>query len=140
MQDKVKSELKRMTTLGVISPVSEQTDWVSSMVATLKKNTEEIRLCIDPRDLNQVLKRPHHPTRTVEEVAAQMDGATVFSVLDAKCSFWQIPLDYQSSLLLSAHHAAGTGSSVCPMVFVLPLMYTREPWNNYSLICHAPSS
>ena len=99
MQDKVKSELKRMTTLGVITPISELTDWVSPMVATHKKNTEEIRLCIDPRDLNQALKRPHYPTRTVEEVAAQMDGATVFSVLDAKCSFWQIPLDYQSSLL-----------------------------------------
>ena len=99
MQDKVKSELKRMTTLGVITPVSEPTDWVSSMVATYKKNSEEIRLCIDHRDLNQALKRPHHPTRTVEEFAAKMDGATVFSVLDAQCSFWQIPLDYQSSLL-----------------------------------------
>ncbi|XP_038047830.1 uncharacterized protein K02A2.6-like [Patiria miniata] len=99
MQDKVKSELQRMTTLGVITPVSEPTDWVSSMVATHKKNSEEIRLCIDPRDLNGALKRPHHPTRTVEEVAAKMDGATVFSVLDAKCSFWQIPLDYESSLL-----------------------------------------
>ncbi|KAL7834958.1 hypothetical protein SRHO_G00292050 [Serrasalmus rhombeus] len=42
--------------------------------------------------------RPHHPMRTVEEVAAQMSGATVFSVLDAKSSFWQIKLDSISSL------------------------------------------
>jgi hypothetical protein len=37
--------------------------------------------------------------RTVEEVAAEMSGATVFSVLNAKCSFWQIKLDRNSSFL-----------------------------------------
>lgn len=37
--------------------------------------------------------------RTVEEVAAQMSEATVFSVVDAKSSFWQIKLDNASSLL-----------------------------------------
>ncbi len=99
MQSKVQVELQRMTDLGVITPVSEPTSWVSSMVATHKKDSSDIRLCIDPRDLNKALKRPHHPMRTVEEVAAKMEGSTVFSVLDAKSSFWQIPLDYESSLL-----------------------------------------
>ena len=99
MQSKVKAELQRMTKLGVIAPITEPTEWVSSMVATHKKDTSDIRLCIDPRDLNRALKRPHHPTRTVEEVATKMEGATIFSVLDAKSSFWQIPLDYESSLL-----------------------------------------
>ena len=75
MQEKVKDELGRMTTLGVITPVSEPTDWVSSMVSTRKKNTDLIRLCIDPTNLNHAIKRPHHPMRTVEEVAAKMDGA-----------------------------------------------------------------
>ena len=37
--------------------------------------------------------------RTVEEVAAQMSGAKVFSVLDAKSSFWQIRLNKKSSML-----------------------------------------
>lgn len=69
------------------------------MVATHKKNTDDVRICIDPRDLNKALMRPHHPIRTVEEVAAQMSGATIFSVLDAKSSFWQIKLDPASSLL-----------------------------------------
>ena len=69
------------------------------MVAAHKKDKREIRLCINPKDLNIALKRPHHPMRSVEEVAAQMSGATVFSVLDAKNSFWQIRLDKKSSLL-----------------------------------------
>ncbi|XP_051984856.1 uncharacterized protein K02A2.6-like [Xyrauchen texanus] len=99
MQHKVKAELERMVSIGVITPISEPTDWVSSMVATHKKNSDEIRLCIDPRDLNKYLKCPHHPMRTVEEVAAQMPNSTVFSVLDAKSPFWQISLDHKSSLL-----------------------------------------
>ncbi|CAI5693955.1 unnamed protein product [Oreochromis niloticus] len=101
MQDKVKAELTRMVELGVITPVTEPTEWVSSMVATHKKNSDDIRLCIDPRDLNKALKRPHHPMRTIEEIAAQMPNSKVFSVLDAKCSFWQITLDHKSSMLMT---------------------------------------
>ncbi|KAK7907206.1 hypothetical protein WMY93_015818 [Mugilogobius chulae] len=99
MKDRVKSELDRMQELGVIIPVSEPTDWVSSMVATNKKDKQEIRICINPKDLNTALKRPHHPMRTVDDVASQMSNATVFSVLDAKNSFWQISLDHKSSML-----------------------------------------
>lgn len=40
MRDKVEAELKNMTKLGVITPISEPTEWVSSMVATHKKNTD----------------------------------------------------------------------------------------------------
>lgn len=98
MQKRVKLELERMQALGVIEPVDEPTEWVSNMVATHKKETDDVRICIDPKSLNKALMRPHHPMRTVEEVAAQMSGATVFSVLDAKSSFWQIKLDKASSL------------------------------------------
>ncbi|CAL9687239.1 unnamed protein product [Knipowitschia caucasica] len=99
MQERVKAELDKMTNIGVITPVSEPTDWVSSMVAAHKRDKEEIRLCINPKDLNTALKRPHYPMRSVEEVATQMSGATLFSVLDAKSSFWQIKLDQKSSML-----------------------------------------
>lgn len=33
MQHNVKSELERMVAIGVLTPVSDSTDWVSSMVA-----------------------------------------------------------------------------------------------------------
>ena len=36
---------------------------------------------------------------TVEEVAARMPGATVFSCIDASSGYWQIPLDEESSYL-----------------------------------------
>jgi hypothetical protein len=57
------------------------------------------RICLDPRNLNEATKREHFPLPTIEEVTARMPNAKVFSVLDAKSGFWQIPLDEASSLL-----------------------------------------
>ena len=98
MQSKVKEELERMVNMGVIKPVTEPTSWVSSFVAVMKKGKDEIRLCIDPKDLNRAILRQHYPMRTIEEVAARMPNAKFFTVLDASSGFWQIPLDYESSL------------------------------------------
>ena len=61
-----------------------------------KKNKDEIRLCIDPKDLNKAIKRPHHHLKTIEEVIAELPKAKFFSVLDAINSFWQISLDENS--------------------------------------------
>ena len=82
---------------GHITKVTEPTDWVSSMVTVVKG--QSLRICIDPRDLNQAIRREHYPIPTVEEVTASMPGAKVFSVIDAKSGFLQIKLDYESSLL-----------------------------------------
>ena len=67
---------------GYIAKVEQPTEWVSSMVAVVKNG--KVRICIDPSDLNKVIKREHPPMRTVEEVVSKIPGATVFSVLDAK--------------------------------------------------------
>ena len=98
LQDSVKEELEKMVQKGVITPVTDPTEWVSQMVAKRKKNGE-IRICIDPRDLNKALLRSHHPMRTAEDVASRISNATLFSKLDAKSGFWQIKLDERSSHL-----------------------------------------
>ena len=97
MKNKIKESLDKMEENGIIAKVSEPTEWISSMVAAKKKNTDELRICIDPRDLNMALMRPHHPLKTLDEVASSIPGATVFSILDAKSAFWHIKLDEQSS-------------------------------------------
>ena len=67
------------------------------MVFVKKKNTKDIRFCIDPRDLNEALQRQHYPMRTIEEVVSRIPNAK-YSVLDASSGFWQVPLDQESSL------------------------------------------
>lgn len=43
MQDKVKAEVDHMQSLGVTTPVTEPTDWVSSIVATYSENSKKYR-------------------------------------------------------------------------------------------------
>jgi hypothetical protein len=47
--------------------------------------------------LNNAIQRPHHPMRTIEEIAARIPNAKYFTVLDASEAFYQIPLTESSS-------------------------------------------
>ena len=88
----------------IIPNVDQPTDWVSSMLAVRKPTSEsnekaDIRICLDPKDLNCAIKREHFPMPTIEEVATRLNGAKIFSVFDASNRFWQVELDQPSSLL-----------------------------------------
>lgn len=96
LKDGLKKELDRMINLGVIKKVNEPTDWVNSMVATKKKNGE-LRICLDPKDLNDSIKREHYQIPTREEIISEMSGARYFTKLDASQGFWQLKLDESST-------------------------------------------
>ena len=53
-------------------------------------------VCLDPRDLNKSILRENYPMKTVEEVAAKVNNAKVYSVLDASKGYWQIKLTKDS--------------------------------------------
>ena len=92
----MKEQLDRMEKLGVIRKAEEPTEWDSSLVVVEKPNGK-VRLSLDPRDLNKAIQREHYPMRTVkDEVAAELNDAKVFSVLDATSGFWHIKLDKKS--------------------------------------------
>ena len=97
IRDEVKQELDRMERIGVHCKVKEPTAWVNSMHIVYKPG--KTRVCLDSRHLNQHIMREHYPMPTVEEVAARMPRATVFSCIDASSGYWQIPLDEESSYL-----------------------------------------
>ena len=98
MKEKLKNELDRLESLDIIEKVSEPTDWVNAMVMVEKKDGT-VRLCIDPVDLNKAIKRPHYPIPTFEDAVAEIDGAVIFSKLDARSGYWILPLSTQSSYL-----------------------------------------
>ena len=58
IKEPLKKEIDRLVCQGILKPVDTPTDWVSSMVVVLKSNGK-IRLCIDPKPLNQALKGNH---------------------------------------------------------------------------------
>ena len=61
--------------------VDEPMDWVSSITYVQKANGE-LRLCLDPRDLNKAICRDHHKMPTVEEVAHEFGHSHFFTKLD----------------------------------------------------------
>ena len=83
LRDKIKTELNDMEGNGIIRHVEHHTDWCSSMTTAVKKDGS-LRLCLDPKRLNDALKRCPHKTPTLEEVNPTFAGARYFSKLDAK--------------------------------------------------------
>ena len=93
---KVKDELMRLTNLEVIQSVDEPTDWFSNMVVATKPSGE-LRICIDPKQLNKALKRERYPIPVIEDVMPDIAKAKVFTKVDARNGYCHIVLDEESS-------------------------------------------
>ena len=116
LRDRLKEELDKLVGEEIITPVTEPTKWVSSLVLVNKPN--KLRICVDPQDLNKALQRAHYPLPTIEEVATRLSKARVFSVLDAKNGFLQVQLDKESSYLTTFNTPLG-----CYQWLQLPLPF-----------------
>ena len=66
-----------------------------------------MRICIDPKELNKAIKRPHYAYSTAEDILSQMSGAKYFTKLDASNTYWQIELDEESFKLLTFNSPFG---------------------------------
>ena len=82
----------------IIAKVDCPTEWVNSFVAVEKKNGD-LRVCLNPADLNEVVLREHYQLPTWEEISGRLAGAKIFTKLDANKGYWQIVLDEASSYL-----------------------------------------
>ena len=97
-----KAELQQMLENDVIAEVNEPTEWVNSIVCSIKEDPngqKKVRLCLDPKDLNKSIQREHYYSRTIDEILPALYGKKYFSVVDTKKGYWHIELDHESSLL-----------------------------------------
>ena len=76
IKDKLKTELDKMEQMGLIVKQDQPTEWVNSMDTSTKPNGK-IRVCIDPRDLNQGIQREHYPMKTIEDITPKMQNCSV---------------------------------------------------------------
>ena len=104
-----KEEIESLVKHGILEEVKEHTDWVNSYVI-VEKDTgnyhspnhtvkKKLRICLDPRDLNEALKREPHHTRSVDEITAKLQGMTVFTIVDFKKGYWMVVLHPDSRKL-----------------------------------------
>ena len=84
---KLKTELDKMEAEGIIRACPETTEWVHNLVLVTKKNGD-LRLCLDPRNLNKYLIRSVHYTASWEDAKHSFQNGKFFSTLDAKSGYW----------------------------------------------------
>jgi len=102
LQDKLKKKLDQMQQDGVIADVDQPTDWVSNLVIAQKKDSS-LRLCLDPKPLNEAIKRENYMIPTPQDVLSKLSGKKVFTVIDMKNAYWHVKLSEESSYLTTFH-------------------------------------
>ena len=109
LEDAFKEEIKPLVELGIPEEVTEHTDWVNSYVIVEKDTSNhhipnhtikrKLRICLDPRDLNEALEiKPYH-TCSVDEITAKLKDMTVFTIVDFKKEYWMVVLHLDSRKL-----------------------------------------
>ena len=109
LEDAYKEEIKSLVELSILEEVTEHTDWVNSYVIVEKdsgnhhapKHTikRKLRICLDPRDLNEALEKEPYHTYSVDEITAKLKGMTVFTIVDFKKGYWMVVLHPDSRKL-----------------------------------------
>ena len=141
LREKTKSKLDEMVQQGVISQMTEATDWCSGMVPVLKPSGE-VRICVDLTGLNKAVRREVYPMPSVDESIALLGSSKVFSKLDANSGFWQISLDEDSRRLTTfltpfgrfCYNRLPFGISSAPEIFSRAMSELLGGLDN--VICH----
>uniref|UniRef100_A0A1X7TVH1 Reverse transcriptase domain-containing protein n=1 Tax=Amphimedon queenslandica TaxID=400682 RepID=A0A1X7TVH1_AMPQE len=89
----VRKELQSMEQMGVIRPSCSE--WASPMVIVPKKDGD-IRVCVDYRKVNSVLKFDAYPVPRVDEMIDRIGRGRFITTLDLNKGYWQIPVEEAS--------------------------------------------
>jgi len=97
LRDEISAELRRMEGDGIIERI-ESAAWTSNVVVARKKDGG-VRLCVNLKDVNMALIPERYPLPTMEELTMKVSGAMVFSIIDLKWSYLQLPLSKEARQL-----------------------------------------
>ena len=97
-KEAIDKELDYLIEEEIITEQVEPTPWVSSVTFPRKPNGD-VRVCLHPSNLNKAIIREHYKPMTVEEIAHELAGATVYTKANALKAFLQIHLTHKASLL-----------------------------------------
>ena len=98
-KEAIDKELDYLIEEEIITEQVEPTPWVSSVTFPRKPN-REVRVCLDPSNLNKAIIREHHKPMMVGEIVHVLARAIVYTKVDALKAFLQIHLTHEASLLM----------------------------------------
>ena len=110
LQDVFHEEIRNLEALGILEETKDVTEWVNSFVIVEKKlpidsnnshspgysTNKKLRICLDPRDLNEALEREPYYTHSIEEIMGKFHGMTRFTISDFNKGYWMVELDPES--------------------------------------------
>jgi transposase InsO family protein len=125
LREPVKKALQSLCDRGILIPV-EASQWATPIVTPLKQDGRTPRVCGDYRvTLNPKLLQRSCTTVEPEAILSRLHGSCIFSKIDLKDAYLQIPLDERSSQLTTINTPFGLyqyrflpfGLSVSPAIF-----------------------
>ena len=128
--NRVKEEFLRMEENGIIQRVTEPTDWVNSMHAVEKPKTGKLRIVLDPKALNENIRRPHYPMQTLDDITSRLTGAKFFSTLDVTHAYWSVKLDLESSYLTTFSSPFGRWRFL-RLPYGIPRTFFSKKWTQF---------
>ena len=93
LDEAVKEEVKRLLKLGIIR---ESTSKYSSPAFAIQKKTGGIRLVVNYKRLNKITKTDSYPCNNINNCLHSLRGTQIYSQIDLKNGFFQIPLKLES--------------------------------------------
>ncbi|OWY91911.1 reverse transcriptase, partial [Phytophthora megakarya] len=94
---KVYELLKRLLETGLIE--YSNSEWASAIVLVMKKNGTDVRLCIDYRLVNQLIKLMNYPLPIIDELMSNFAATMWFMTLDMASGFWAVPMTARAQLI-----------------------------------------
>ncbi|OWY90713.1 reverse transcriptase, partial [Phytophthora megakarya] len=83
-------------------------EWASAIVLVMKKNGTDVRLCIDYRLVNQLIKLMNYPLPLIDELMSNFAATMWFMTLDMASGFWAVPMTARPPADLGLHLPART--------------------------------
>ena len=81
LKSRLNTELDQTVKDEIIRRVSEPTDWVNVRVVMEKPKTGKLRICLDPKALNEAIRRSHFQLPTLYDITSKLAGGKYFSIL-----------------------------------------------------------
>ena len=81
--------------------VEEPGTFISNLVITEKKGSDDIRVTLDCQAVNKELYATHEPIPTVEELRHEMSGSDRFSVIDLTNCYYQFEIEESARKLFA---------------------------------------
>ncbi|XP_018495621.1 uncharacterized protein K02A2.6-like [Galendromus occidentalis] len=133
LRSQLKQKLEQLIKREVIERVDHPTQWVNRLSLQVKKNGD-LRICLDPRKLNEVLIREVFHTPAFDEILPNLSKVKLFSKFDLSDGFWHCKMDKESSQLTTFQTPFGRfrflrmpfGLSVAPEIFYKNLVHLLE--------------